>query len=71
MRTPEEELERIPVSKQGIYAKAVGLNGEKKSKTFAIKAMCYSCIGWEDISNSIRNCGVSECPLYPHRPFQK
>ncbi len=46
-----------------------------KSKSLAIKAKCYECMGgptpdrgWRDL---ITNCTACECPLYDHRPYQK
>jgi hypothetical protein len=49
-----------------------------KSKTIAIKAFCFSCMGgtleempdegWKD---DIRTCSAATCPLYRFRPYKK
>ena len=70
MRTPEEELERIPVKYKNMYERAFGLNGKKKSRAFAVKAMCYSCVGYEHTYDAIGKCAVFECPLHPYRPIK-
>jgi hypothetical protein len=47
---------------------------DPKSKTKAIKAMCYECVGGEGTTNwrdEIKYCNLSsKCPLYPHRPYK-
>ena len=50
---------------------------DPKSKTKAIAAFCYNCMGgtidempdpgWKD---AIRTCTAPDCPLYPHRPYR-
>jgi len=39
-----------------------------KSKTMAIKAMCYECSGAQ--TNEIKYCSSTKCPLYYLRPYQ-
>lgn len=41
-----------------------------KSKSLAIRAMCYSCVGGEHAVQTIRHCTSRDCPLYPVRPYQ-
>ena len=45
------------------------------SKRYAINAKCYDCQGgigadpgWQW---AIGNCAIADCPLYPHRPYQR
>jgi hypothetical protein len=41
-----------------------------KSKSLAIRAMCYYCVGGEQAVQTIRHCTSITCPLYPVRPYQ-
>ncbi len=41
----------------------------KTSKVAAIKLMCMQCAHWE--TDEIRYCTVTECAMYPFRPFQE
>jgi hypothetical protein len=44
-----------------------------KSKTLAIKAHCWECMGAgadPNTKQNIRDCGVTTCALHPHRPWQ-
>jgi hypothetical protein len=41
-----------------------------KSKSLAIRAMCYYCVGGEQAVQTIRHCTSRDCPLYPVRPYQ-
>jgi hypothetical protein len=41
------------------------------SKTQAIKAKCYECVGFENAVEEIRNCAIRTCPLNAYRPYQK
>ncbi len=41
-----------------------------KSKSLAIKAMCYHCVGGEQAVQTIRHCTSTTCPLYTVRPYQ-
>jgi len=44
----------------------------------AVNAMCFACMGGSEENlpdagwkNNIRTCTAPDCPLYPHRPYQK
>jgi len=45
-----------------------------KSKSLAIKAKCFDCMGkgydkgWK---LAIKHCNCLDCPLHPFRPYQK
>lgn len=41
-----------------------------QSKSLAIKAMCYHCVGGEQAVQTIRHCTSTCCPLYTVRPYQ-
>ena len=41
-----------------------------KSKSLAIRAMCYHCVGGEQAVQTIRHCTSTTCPLHPVRPYQ-
>jgi hypothetical protein len=36
----------------------------------AIKAKCQECVGYEDVTESIRSCRVHRCALWAYRPYQ-
>jgi hypothetical protein len=36
----------------------------------AIKIKCVECVGFEDMSNRIRECNTTSCALWLHRPYQ-
>jgi hypothetical protein len=47
------------------------------TRAAAIKAMCSSCMGWEEgkeapvgLAREIRSCTVPLCPLYQFRPYK-
>lgn len=40
------------------------------SKSLAIRAMCYHCVGGEQAVQTIRHCTSTSCPLYTVRPYQ-
>ena len=45
------------------------------SLRLAVTAMCWHCAGagadGQDFTRTtIRECGVTKCPLHPHRPYQ-
>lgn len=45
------------------------LTGEISAKQ-RIRAMCESCVGWEDVKNSVGDCRSPMCPLFEIRPYQ-
>lgn len=45
-----------------------------KSKALALAARCWQCVGGNDDSkpvDRIRNCLISQCAIFPHRPYQE
>lgn len=43
------------------------------SKSLAIRAHCWECVGGENADNAraqVRDCPVMKCALRPHRPWQ-
>ncbi len=45
-----------------------------KSLRLAINAKCFDCMGCGfdgHPANEIRNCEISDCSLWPHRPYRK
>jgi hypothetical protein len=41
------------------------------TRSAAIKAMCISCVGQEDVREQVGQCEVMVCPLWRFRPYQK
>jgi hypothetical protein len=41
---------------------------EKGSLAAAVKVKCLQCAAWQ--TREIRDCTVTGCALYPHRPYQ-
>jgi hypothetical protein len=60
-------MKRYAPSRLHVLVDQVG-HGSMKA---AIKLMCCGCMGYEDMSASIRDCTSHGCPLYLLRPFQK
>ncbi|HPD46327.1 MAG TPA: hypothetical protein P5279_06665 [Anaerohalosphaeraceae bacterium] len=56
-------MEEIPERYRETYKKAMS----GKSKAAALKAKCLDCTCWQ--KDEIRKCTVSDCPLYPYRPY--
>ena len=69
--TAEDALKRKAVSVLDPIERA---KTEPKSLRRAINAKCYECQG-EDADPSwqwrVGNCEIPDCPLWPHRPYQK
>jgi hypothetical protein len=42
---------------------------EQGSLPAAIKLMCLDCSNF--VRQEVRDCVISWCPLYPHRPYQR
>jgi hypothetical protein len=59
--TYDELAREVPEGYQDLVAKARG--GSLKAAT-ALK--CLDCSCWQP--NEVRQCVVTSCPLYPHRP---
>lgn len=61
--------QKTEAKKLGIPEKYVALNNRAKaSKSAAIKMNCLACSGYEP--KEVRNCHITDCCMYPHRPFQ-
>jgi Zn-finger protein len=58
------KIYEIPESFRANYNRAMS----GKSKSAAIKAKCGDCPCWQRAE--IENCTVTQCPLYPYRPYQ-
>lgn len=46
---------------------------DKTSRSKAIKAKCYDCVGQDsdpDWRGQIKHCPCTDCPLYPVRPYK-
>ena len=69
MNKIEQHKKNIPSSYLGNYDKAMGLDGNKASKSAAVKAKCLDCTCWQ--REEIKKCPSVTCPLYPHRPFKE
>ncbi len=61
-------LEGIPTRYQNLHAKAI--LGESSLRE-AIKAKCYDCSAWDNVSENVGNCTVRRCPLWAYRPGGK
>lgn len=57
----------IPLRYRKLFSKSV--RGLVSSKT-AIRAFCQSCVGYEDLPESVAACTAQLCPLYNLRPYQ-
>ena len=67
--SPKKEYRKnIPNLHHGAYKKVYDKAMNSKSKAAAIKAKCLDCMGW--LSNEVKNCPITYCPLYPHRPYK-
>lgn len=65
----QKQLKNMPHSYRNLYWDVMtGTNN--KSPRNAIKAMCQQCIGYENTSESIKDCKGVTCPLYLYRPYQ-
>ena len=51
---------------RGIFARAFGTS---PSRPNAVKAMCISCVGQEDVKEQVGGCEITVCPLWPFRPY--
>ena len=40
------------------------------SKSKAIGAKCAECVGFEEVTERVKTCTVSSCPLWHYRPYQ-
>ena len=58
-------LGAVPESRKGIVEKAYRGTASPRQ---AIKAKCYECVGYEDMSRGVRECSSSACPLWAFRP---
>lgn len=45
------------------------LEGRSLTRGQAIRAMCYSCLGY--CEDGGYDCEVKDCPLYPYMPYNK
>ena len=61
-------VDSVPARYQEIMIKA--WCGEL-GPTPSVKAKCYECVGFEDITNNVHKCTVERCPLWRHRPKGK
>jgi hypothetical protein len=61
----EESLAKIPTKLHNTFIKA----WSGKSRTYAIRAMCYACIGYN--KQEVENCTSLACPLYAYRSRKK
>ena len=43
----------------------------KGSMAAAVKLKCIECVGYEDVSKRVGQCGVKTCSLWAFRPYQK
>jgi hypothetical protein len=59
-----EQRRRFPRTALPVIAKA-----EQGSLPAAIKLMCLDCSVWD--RKEVRDCPVTWCPLYPHRPYKR
>lgn len=50
-----------------IYRKTYDTAMQGKSRTAGVKAKCLDCTNWQ--KEEIKKCTVSDCPLYPYRPY--
>mgnify|MGYP006281441973 CR=1 FL=1 len=50
--------------------KKVAQRAKKGSMAAAVKLKCAECVGYENVSNNVRNCHVFTCPLWAFRPYQ-
>lgn len=57
----------VPVKYREQYKKA--MSGE--SRTTAVKLMCYSCCGFEDVARRVSECNTVTCPLWPYRKVKE
>ena len=58
----------IPPAFRNAYLKAVTGRATPRS---VIKANCQFCVGYESVSQRIRECGSTKCPAWLYRPYQK
>jgi len=58
----ERRTAQIPRRLKGVYLRAVS----GKSRTAAVHAHCYECIGW--VRGEVKKCTAEACALYPYRP---
>lgn len=56
-----------PMWRGGFIAAATGQASPRR----AIRAMCQSCVGYEDVVRRVRECNVLTCPLWPYRPHAR
>jgi len=59
-------LDEVPISYRALQIKAA--NG-KCSPRQAIKAKCQECVGFENVSDGVKNCTAKTCPLWRFRPY--
>lgn len=62
--TFEAQRKQFPKMALPIIAKA-----EAGSLPAAVKLKCLDCAGW--VKQEVRDCTISSCPLFPHRPYQE
>lgn len=60
------QAKRLMPSKTAVFYMAY----QQGRASAAIKAKCLDCCGMEDVSNRIRDCEASGCPLWRVRPYQ-
>jgi hypothetical protein len=72
----QKALEIWREENSGVYVKRKNLIEkweERPTRTTAIHAMCYQCMGGDEEYNprsAIRSCSSGECPLYVWRPYK-
>jgi hypothetical protein len=62
-----DALENVPALRRALTQRAYE---GKASPRQAIKAKCLECCGNEDAIPRIRDCQVSNCPIWAYRPYQ-
>lgn len=64
----EARIKSVPIKHRGLFIKAVK---KQVSSKRAIRAFCQSCMGYEDLPTSVRECTALTCPLWTFRPYQE
>lgn len=68
MKQEEKDIERLGKAGKGRRHMLRHLKGEVLTRKESMEAMCYYCQGYN--ADGQRDCGCTDCPLYPWMPYQ-